>query len=81
MMRNSTLFTPLAREISFKLDKEKGCWVDTRPEEDIDDVELKRCRNTLPLRNILDAIVKGDQEQLDKYIAKCQAVKIKNPKP
>jgi len=28
----------------------------------------------------LDAIVKGDQEQLDKYIAKCQAVKIKNPK-
>ena len=29
----------------------------------------------------LDGIVKGDQAQIDKYIADCQAVKVKYPKP
>lgn len=29
----------------------------------------------------LDGIVKGDQAQIDKYIADCQAVKTKYPKP
>lgn len=29
----------------------------------------------------LDGVVKGDQTQIDKYIADCQAVKAKYPKP
>jgi hypothetical protein len=29
----------------------------------------------------LDGVVKGDQAQIDKYIADCQAVKTKYPKP
>jgi len=29
----------------------------------------------------LDGVVKGDQEQIDAYIAACQAVKTKYPKP
>jgi hypothetical protein len=29
----------------------------------------------------LDGVVKGDQTQIDKYIADCQAVKTKYPKP
>mgnify|MGYP003335733285 FL=1 len=29
----------------------------------------------------LDGVVKGDQEQINKYIADCQAVKNKYPKP
>ena len=29
----------------------------------------------------LDGVVKGDQAQIDKYIADCQAVKAKYPKP
>jgi hypothetical protein len=29
----------------------------------------------------LDAVVKGDQAQIDAYIAACQAVKTKYPKP
>ena len=29
----------------------------------------------------LDGVVKGDQEQIDKYIADCLAVKAKYPKP
>ena len=32
-------------------------------------------------KDYLDGIVKGDQAQIDKYIADCQAVKAKYPKP
>ena len=34
-----------------------------------------------PITDYLDAVVKGDQEQIDEYIAKCLAVKQKYPKP
>jgi hypothetical protein len=33
------------------------------------------------LLDYIDAVVKGDQEQIDAYIAACQAVKTKYPKP
>ena len=32
-------------------------------------------------KEYLDGIVKGDQAQIDKYIADCQTVKAKYPKP
>jgi hypothetical protein len=32
-------------------------------------------------REYLDGIVKGDQAQIDAYIAACQAIKAKYPKP
>jgi len=34
-----------------------------------------------PMEDYLDAVVKGDQAQIDVYIAACQAVKTKYPKP
>jgi hypothetical protein len=34
-----------------------------------------------PMSDYLDGVVKGDQSQIDKYIADCQAVKAKYPKP
>ena len=34
-----------------------------------------------PITDYLDGVVKGDQEQIDAYIAACQAVKTKYPKP
>jgi hypothetical protein len=34
-----------------------------------------------PITDYLDGVVKGDQAQIDKYIADCQAVKAKYPKP
>lgn len=34
-----------------------------------------------PMADYLDGIVKGDQNQVDKYIADCLAVKEKYPKP
>jgi hypothetical protein len=34
-----------------------------------------------PMTDYLDGVVKGDQAQIDKYIADCQAVKTRYPKP
>jgi methyl coenzyme M reductase subunit C-like uncharacterized protein (methanogenesis marker protein 7) len=34
-----------------------------------------------PITDYLDGVVKGDQAQIDAYIAACQAVKAKYPKP
>ncbi len=34
-----------------------------------------------PITDYLDGVVKGDQTQIDAYIASCQAVKTKYPKP
>lgn len=40
----------------------------------------KRSAEYPPLTDYLDGIVKGDQAQIEKYIADCQAVKAKYPK-
>jgi hypothetical protein len=40
----------------------------------------KRAAEYPPMTDYLDGIVKGDQAQIAKYIADCQAVKIKYPK-
>ena len=40
-----------------------------------------RAREYPPMADYLDGIVKGDQAQIDKYIADCLAVKAKYPKP
>lgn len=34
-----------------------------------------------PMSDYLDGVVKGDQTQVDKYVADCLAVKAKYPKP
>ncbi len=41
----------------------------------------KRKAEYPPIENYLDGVVKGDQAQIDAYIAACQAVKDKYPKP
>jgi len=40
----------------------------------------KRAAEYPPITDYLDGVVKGDQTQIDKYIADCQAVKTKYPK-
>lgn len=40
----------------------------------------KRSSEYPPITDYLDGVVKGDQAQIDKYIADCQAVKAKYPK-
>ena len=43
--------------------------------------KAKRAAEFPPITDYLDGIVKGDQAQIDAYIAACQAVKTKYPKP
>jgi len=43
--------------------------------------KAKRAADYPPVTDYLDGIVKGDQAQIDKYIADCLAVKDKYPKP
>lgn len=40
----------------------------------------KRAAEYPPITDYLDGVVKGDQQQIDAYIAACQAVKAKYPK-
>jgi hypothetical protein len=40
----------------------------------------KRQAEYPPMTDYIDGVVKGDQAQIDKYIADCQAVKAKYPK-
>lgn len=40
----------------------------------------KRAAEYPPMSDYLDGVVKGDQQQIDAYIAACQAVKAKYPK-
>ena len=43
--------------------------------------KAQRAAEYPPIADYLDGIVKGDQAQIDAYIAACQAVKAKYPKP
>lgn len=54
-----------------------------RRQKEYEDTEYQRLRKAEypPVEDYLDGIVKGDQAQIDAYIAACQAVKAKYPKP
>jgi hypothetical protein len=43
--------------------------------------QRQRAAEYPPMSDYLDGVVKGDQAQIDAYIAACQAVKAKYPKP
>lgn len=51
-----------------------NAWVDPNA------YKSKRASEYPPITDYLDGVVKGDQAQIDKYIADCQAVKAKYPK-
>lgn len=42
--------------------------------------KAKRASEYPPITDYLDGVVKGNQAQIDKYIADCLAVKVKYPK-
>jgi len=43
--------------------------------------QRQRAAEYPPVTDYIDGVVKGDQAQIDAYIAACQAVKAKYPKP
>lgn len=49
--------------------------------QDPDAYKIARAKEYPPITDYLDGIVKGDEEQVNAYIAACQAVKNKYPKP
>lgn len=49
--------------------------------EKTQDYQAMRRSEYPPVTDYLDGVVKGDQAQIDAYIAACQAVKAKYPKP
>ena len=55
--------------------------VNTQSQFDALDYADKRRAEYPPVIDYIDAMVKGDQEAIDKYIADCKAVKAKYPKP
>jgi hypothetical protein len=54
-----------------------------RLQQEYDNKNYQRLRASEypPMADYLDGVVKGDQAQIDKYIADCLAVKAKYPKP
>lgn len=48
---------------------------------DTESYNILRAREYPPITDYIDGIVKNDQIQIDLYIAKCQAIKLKYPKP
>jgi hypothetical protein len=71
-----------------KLAKWVGEWVfediqlEAEQEKEVEEASYsdKRAAEYPPYADYLDGIVKGDQAQVDAYIAACQAVKAKYPK-
>jgi hypothetical protein len=66
--------TWLSEDISKPTEEELLSWVD--PNAYI----AKRVAEYPPITDYLDGVVKGNQAQIDKYIADCLAVKAKYPK-
>jgi hypothetical protein len=56
-----------------------GAFINPNPEPSITYAE-KRSLEYPPITDYIDGVVKGNQAQIDKYIADCQAVKDKYPK-
>lgn len=54
---------------------------DASYDEQLSRILALRAAEYPPMSDYLDGIVKGDQAQVDKYIADCLAVKAKYPKP
>lgn len=47
----------------------------------LEECRSKRAAEYPPIAEYIDGVVKGDQAQIDAYIAACLAVKAKYPKP
>ena len=71
---------PFTAEEEIARDAEEKAWADKAPERELEAILNKRKESYPPATDYLDGIVKGDQGQIDKYIADCLAVKEKFPK-
>ena len=70
-------------DVAYDVNEQEVAYDEALVQAEIDANEYKEKRQAEypDFREYLDGIVKGDQAQIDKYIADCQAVKTKYPKP
>ena len=73
-IRGDEAFDAQGNKVEINMDT-VNAWVDP------DAYKAKRQAEYPPFTDYLDGIAKGDQAQINKYIADCQAVKTKYPKP
>lgn len=73
VIRGDTAFDSQGRQIEY--DK-----VAAQALVETNSYKTQRSSEYPPITDYLDGVVKGDQAQIDKYIADCQAVKAKYPK-
>ena len=70
---DTTAYDKDGNEVAYDKDA-VNAWIDPNA------YKAKRIAEYPPITDYLDGVVKGDQAQIDKYIADCQAVKAKYPK-
>lgn len=87
---NATQVAPLQRQEGKTVHYQLGEWIyrdipkvepEPEPEPYVPTYADLRRKEYPPMSDYLDGVVKGDQAQIDKYIADCLAVKAKYPKP
>ena len=80
---------PFTKEEEAEKDAEESAWLAKNPPISQEEYDRQYKKNKYqrdrqpeypPMTDYLDGIVKGDQAQVDKYIADCLAVKEKYPK-
>ena len=71
---------PLTVEEETARDAEEKAWAEEQVELAKTKYQRDRKAEYPPMEDYLDGIVKGDQAQIDKYIADCLAIKEKFPK-
>ena len=73
----------LRGDVAYDVDGNEVNYDEALVQAEIDANEYKEQRQAEypDFKEYLDGVVKGDQAQIDKYIADCQAVKAKYPKP
>ena len=71
---------PFTPEEETGRDAEEQAWAEEQVELAKTQYQRDRKAEYPPMENYLDGVVKGDQAQIDKYIADCLAVKDKYPK-
>jgi hypothetical protein len=72
-IRGDDAFDAQGNKVEIDIDA-VNAWVDSNA------YKAKRASEYPPITDYVDGVVKGDQAQIDKYIADCQAVKAKYPK-
>jgi hypothetical protein len=72
---------PCTEQDIAEMEEKARNWAAFKAEEAKTQYQRDRAAEYPPMADYLDGVAKGDQAQIDAYIAACLAVKAKYPKP